>query len=334
MADGTNKQTTLDLSLRDQLWHKHPIILARAVLPTPAVASTIAIVLKAARTQRNSCAFWAHPLSGKSSCVRSLESVLAQQFPGCGVFIYETKRKRVCAEGALLEDILSTMNYEPKLQRSLSGKRDQTTRALYAFAAPRGHLFIIVDEAQDLHEEELCWLKNIINWLVGRDCQVTVVLFGQQELLTLRDGLLAKGRSDLYFRYMSEMYEFENVRNADDLAVIFLACDEKSEFPRDSGCSYTRFLWPQAFDHGVRLRAHALTAWKAFASASLNTRCEQGVSINWVAKVLAELAWMTKDDDRAGFDIGASMWSTAIALAGYRDEPFVRLRKVSRKKTK
>lgn len=323
MADGPDEKTTSYLVLRNDLWGDHPIIAARAVLPTPAVVSTVAIVCRTARLQRGSCAFWAHPMSGKTSCVRSLEQVLAQQFPGCGVFVYEAKKKAVCAEGPFLEDILSTMNYQVKLQRSLSGKRDQALRALYAYAAPRGHLFFIVDEAQDINELELCWLKAIINWLVRRDCRVTVVMFGQQELLALRRTLMTKARSDLDVRYTSELYEFENIRNADDLSITFAACDENSEFPASSGCSYSRFLWPQAFAHGFRLAAQAKTAWKAFVKASPNTRCKQGICMRWIALVLAELAHATKDEDRATFGVDEAMWTAAIAASGYVDRPFV-----------
>ncbi|WP_137915467.1 hypothetical protein [Rudaea sp. 3F27F6] len=156
-------------------------------------------------------------------------------------------------------------------------KRDQTLRALYAYAAPRGHLFFIIDEAQEINELELCWLKAIINWLVRRDCRVTVVMFGQQELLILRDTLITNARSDLDVRYTSELYEFENIRDAKDLSVTFAACDESSEFPVGSGCSYSHFFWPLAFAHGFRLAPQAEMAWAAFVKASPNTRCKNGI---------------------------------------------------------
>src|SRR5438445_1844455 len=165
-----NETETLDylLKLREGFWFEHPIVTARAVLPTPSVTATVALVSKAARRQRSAIAFWGHPMSGKSSCIRVLEQVLARDFPGCGVLVYEAKKKAVCAEGAFLEDVLATLNFSVKLQRSLSGKRDQAMRALYAYAAPRGHLFLVIDEAQEMGEQELCWLKAINNWLAGQ----------------------------------------------------------------------------------------------------------------------------------------------------------------------
>jgi len=324
MTDGCGENVASYLRLRKDLWSEHPIIAARAVLPTPAVVSTVAIVCRTARLQRGSCAFWAHPMSGKTSCVRSLEQVLTQQYSGCGVFVYEAKKKAVCAEGAFLEDILSTMNYEARLQRTLSGKRDQTLRALYAYAAPRGHLFFVIDEAQEISELELCWLKTIINWLVRRDCRVTVVMFGQQELLILRKTLMTNARSDLDVRYTSELYEFENIRNAEDLSVAFAACDENSEFPAGSGCSYTHFLWPLAFAGGFRLASQAKTAWAAFVKASVNTHCKQGICMRWVALVLAELAEATNENDRATFGVDEATWTAAIQAAGYVDQVYVR----------
>jgi hypothetical protein len=328
-----SSENTKSLSLmRKELWFEHPILAARAVLPTPAVVATIAIVCKVGRSHRGSAAFWAHPLSGKTSCIRSMEQVLAQQFAGCGVFVYEAKKKQVCAEGAFLEDILTTMNYEARLQRSLSGKRDQTMRALYAYAAPRGHLFFLIDEAQEIHEQELCWLKTLINWLVNRDCRVTVVMFGQQELLAMREALVTKARSDLDARYTSELYEFENVMNAVDLKIALASCDTGSEYPVESGWSYTQFLWPQAFAHGFRLAEQAETAWTAFLKASPTTRCAQGISMRWVALTLAELAESTKDEDRRSFGVDEAIWSKAVERAGYIDRPAVPLKRGRRRR--
>jgi len=325
MLDGSADNKKSLGVLREELWRKHPILMRRAVLPTPAVQSAIAIACKAAFGQRDSVAFWANPLSGKSSCVRSLGVVLARDFPGCGILVYEAKKKQVCAEGAFLEDVLDTMNFEVKKGRTLSAKRTQTMRALYAHAAPRGHLFLIIDEAQEMAEGEFCWLKAIINWLVERDCCVTVLLFGQHELLDLRQNLITKGRSDLHARYMAELYEFENIHNEEELQVTFAACDSQSEYPANSGWSYTRFLWPEAFAHGFTLAKQASTAWLAFVKASPNTGCAFGVSMRWVARVLAELADATKDEDRASFGIDPTMWATAIERAGYVDEkPLVR----------
>ena len=49
MADGSDEKTVSYLLLRKNLWDEHPIIAARAVLPTPAVVSTVAIVCHTAR---------------------------------------------------------------------------------------------------------------------------------------------------------------------------------------------------------------------------------------------------------------------------------------------
>jgi hypothetical protein len=237
--------------------------------------------------------------------------------------VNEAKMNWVCAEGAFLKDVLSTMNCKPKLQRSLTSNRIQALRVLYACAAPRAHLFFSIDEAQEIHESELCWLKSIINWLVRRDCLVTVLAFGQQELLTMREALMPSARSDLDGRYTNELYEFEIIRNATDLSATFAACDTKSEFPPDIGYSYTHFWWPRAFEHGFRLMPQGAAAWTAFINASPNTHCANGISMRWVAKVLAELAQAKKDADAASFEVDEAMLVAAIRAAGFMDLPSV-----------
>lgn len=316
------------LKTREQVWDEHPVISAHAALPTPPVLSATKLIKKAARRQRGSIAFWANPLTGKSSCIRLIEIVLPRDLPGCGVFVYEAKKKDVIAEGTFLEDILSTMDYEPKVQRSLAGKRDQVVRALYALAAPRQHLFIVIDEAQELLEQELCWLKFIINWLIRHSCRVTVVLFGQQELCALRDSLVSSARSDLDIRYTKEMYEFENIFTVKDLEETFAVCDAQSEFPIGTGWSYTQFLWPIAFENGFRLARQAPVVFTAFIELSPQTKGSRGLSMQWVASAVAELADATRESDRASFCPTLQDWKEAIKSSGYIDFPPV-LRKKS-----
>jgi len=232
------------LSTRDSQWDNHPIIEASAVLPTPPISWAQALVKSCGRRHRSSLAFWAHPMTGKSACIRSLEKMLPIWYPGCGVLIYEGKVKSsAVAEGAFLEDILKTLNYEPKIQHSLAAKRDQVKNALYALSAVGRHLFVLIDEAQELKEQELCWLKEALNWInLKQKFKVAVILFGQQELLDLQRDLIGKGRSDLHIRYTSRLMEFETIRKSADLAPPFNACDVGSEYPVGTGWSYTRFL--------------------------------------------------------------------------------------------
>lgn len=174
-----------------------------------------------------------------------------------------------------------------------------------------------------------------INALSRHGYTVTVVMFGQHELIQRATELQQQGRTDLHARFFQDLYEFEGVMKAVDLEVIFHACDEGSEFPDGKGWSYTQFLWPQAFAHGFRLASQSEYVWDAFMTASPNTHLRRGLSMNWVARLLAEFAQATRDNDLPIFDPTSKMWSLALRAIGYCDNhrPLRRAKRGGRRAT-
>lgn len=313
--------TTL-LQMRKRLWQKHPVVSAGAVLPTRPLGWVTSIVIICGRRQRSAVAFWAHPLCGKSSCIEVLVRVLPSHFPGCGILVHEATSSLVLAEGTFIADLLHSMDFEPKIRHELAEKRNQLRRALYALGADGEHLFLLIDEAQELDEMELRWLKGAINWLIGRKLKVTVVLFGQQELMWLRNGLAATGRSDLNARFTAMLHEFESPTKLIDILPALEACDGGSEWPEGSGWSYTHFLWPAAFRAGLRLAKQSGPMWLAFKNAAMNTKGRAaGVGMNYFAEALAALADLTRDRDSPDFQFTNEDWAQAVAICGYAQRP-------------
>lgn len=310
---------TAVLAMRDELWAAHPVITETAIVPTDTILRAYAIVSRAARRHRDSVAFWANPGTGKSSCIDAMKQLLCTQFEHCAVVVYEAKTRVVVAEGAFIEDMLIELGYTAKIQSSLSGKRKQLERFLYALAATGGRLVIFIDEAQELHSHELCWLKCMINWLTRRMSFITVVLFGQHELIDKKNEILTFGRSDLNLRFTNSLYEFEAVLNRSELAHVLANYDGNSEFPNGSHISYTKFLWPRAYANGFRLQGAADWIWQAFSSMSLSTHLANGISMFWVARALSEIAISTKDLDAPALRLAESDWCSALGRLQYTD---------------
>lgn len=294
----------------------HPIILAKAVLPSPPIREVTQLVVSRARRNRRSLAFWAHPLAGKSSCIAALRNILPSHFRGCAIVLYEPSSKDTIAEGTLIEDILSSIDYAPKIQRTLAGKRDQLLRSLFVMASEGRHLFLIIDEAQNLMAKELGWLKRIVNWLIARQLKVTVVLFGQSELKSLHT-TMQTAHSDLVARFMSEFIEFRNLESAEDLRVTLAACDELSEFPLGSGWSYTEYLWPEAFASGFRLADCADVLFEEFRALAGSENTGEGIGIQWISEVLALVGEVAAKSDGPKFSIGKEAWAAAIRESGF-----------------
>lgn len=298
----------------------HPIIQARAVLPTPAIREVTSLVISKARRNRFSLAFWAPPMCGKSSCVSYLRRILPAHFTDCAIVRYEPSSKVTVAEGTLIEDLLSSINYAPRIQRSLAAKRDQLLRALYAMSIKGRHLFLLIDEAQNLLGKELGWLKRVVNWLIDADIHVTVVLFGQSQLQSLHQRILPKN-PDLVIRFMSELIEFRNITSVDDLRVTLDCCDLDSEYPPGSGWSYTKYLWPEAYAHGFRLADCADAMLLAFREASPDYTGREGLGMQWVAEVLALVAEDALLSDGPKFRIRRKLWNDLVEASRYKYRP-------------
>lgn len=300
-------------SLRD----RHPLLMAAAVLPTAPVKEVARLVFDRAQRFRSSIAFWAHPLCGKSSCIYALEKLAPAQFPGSAFVVYEPSSKEVAAEGALIEDLLSIIDYEPRVHRSLAGKRDQLLRALYAMSVSGRHLFLVIDEAQNLHVKDLGWLKRVVNWLNVHEIKVTVVLFGQSQLCTMHQRFMAE-MPDLTIRFMAELIEFRSLQDAADLRVVLKSCDEETEYPRGSGWSYTQYLWPCAHANGFRLANCASELYEAFRAQSAGTVDHEGISMQWVAEALMLVGQENEGADAEALRIPRVTWERAILDSGYR----------------
>lgn len=175
------------LAARERYWDEHPIITETAALPTRAVQDATARVIRLARKGRGSIAFWADPMVGKSTCIKALIREIHDRFPSAGIVLFESVEDRQQAEGRVLLDILKAIDYAPKVERQLGGKRDQVRRALLAYSGPAKRLFFIFDEAQEITNAEFGWIKAVINKLVVHGIKTTTVLFGQRELRKRRD---------------------------------------------------------------------------------------------------------------------------------------------------
>ena len=296
---------------RERLWAQHPIICEAAVLPSTSVQNAVWAVIEGARKTRFSYASWADPVTGKSRCLTAIENFIRQEHPGSGVLRYEAMREESSAEGRLLEDILLQMAIAAPIARSLAGKRDQLTRALLALAGVDMHLYMLIDEAQELHIRELNWLKGVINKVILKQVKVTVVLMGQKQLLDRIDELKAAGRQDLLERFFKRVVEFKGCRTVEDLATLCEAMDIKSEYPEGSGWSYTMFLFPRAYENGLRLQAKAQVLWQAFTALRSASEVQRGIPMEAISSYLAQICLLHKDLDSADMELDLGLLEEA-----------------------
>lgn len=318
--------------LREELWSKHPLVLADAHVSTAPLLKAYKRIKWCARRSRSSIAFWAFPLTGKSFAIEVIIQLLRRDYPECAIVSYEADSKsknrvpnkntkeQVWAPtslGGFLRSLLDEIAYEPRRERTNDGQKRQLNSALYALAADSGRIFLIVDEAQELIEAEYCWLKKIINALIKKRVIVTIILFGQKELKDRRNILKSECRSDLFVRFAQSLYSYEGITCVEDLRDFLAQCDVNSEYPEGSGLTYTHFLWPRAFENGFRLADCAEDLWNALTAIVPLGASQKGIAMHWVAHAVAEFADITKNKDGPQFKTSASLWSKAVRATDF-----------------
>jgi hypothetical protein len=249
--------------------------------------------------------------------MQAIRVAMEDSYPGIGILEFEPSEKdrNTFAEGTFIEGLLSAMEFELKPARSLQGKRTQILSLLWTASEPSGRILILLDEAQGFDAREYIWLKRIINLLVKRHIIVTVVLFGQRELKKKRKTLQELGRSDLHTRFMRALRPFRGIRMM-ELREVLQRYDADSLYPDDTGWTFTHFLWPDAYEAGFRLASCAGHLEKSFR-ASLGEESNAEVGMQWIAHTIAELADLTRDQDRAVWTPSEKDWNDAVAASGF-----------------
>ncbi|MDG2538729.1 hypothetical protein P5Y53_13725 [Dyella jiangningensis] len=300
---------------RERSWLDHPIIMECAILPTRTVKDAVARTMLASRKARASISFWADPLTGKSSCIQAIVKAVLNKYPGAGILSLESVEDTNQAEGRLLTSILTSINFAHRVDRELAGKRDQVKRSLIAMSGPERRIFIIIDEAQEITDDEYGWLKAVINGLCTSGIKVCTILFGQRELVTRKAELKANGRSDLYERFLKGLMEFRGVRAQADMDAICDALDCHSEYPAGSGWTYTRFLFPRAYDSGFRFKSLSAMVWEKIKEHVPSTMLKKGLPMDVVAALIANLCLECRHVDAPSFVPTEPMINKALRAA-------------------
>jgi hypothetical protein len=82
---------------------------------------------------------------------------------------------------------------------------------------------------------------------------LTVLLVGQKELLHQKSALMQAKKAQIIGRFMIHEYKFSGIENITDIGVCLRGYDVESEFPEQSGWSFVRYFFPEAFSQGYRL---------------------------------------------------------------------------------
>jgi hypothetical protein len=141
--------------------------------------------------------------------------------------------------------------------------RLRVTNAFVSLASQvkRNVVYLFIDEAQQMRELELGFLKDLSNELEGEQVQLVTLLFGQDPGLSAAiSDLDQKGNFALISRFANRQLRFRSFSTLEDFEDLLDAIDKKLD---DNGVPYTAFFFPEAFAAGYRLKREARRFYSA-----------------------------------------------------------------------
>jgi len=126
---------------------------------------------------------------------------------------------------------------------------------------------LFIDEAFMLTEKDFIWLMDIYNNLDMRNVHMTVLMFGTNELKSIKSAYCQARRFQIVDRFMVEEYEYKGVASAKDT----LACLHNMDVVLSSypgKLILTQTFFPGAFMDKKYLAGCANVLWDAFLDLS------------------------------------------------------------------
>lgn len=163
------------------------------------------------------------------------------------------------------------------------------------------------------------WLMDIFNELDRDGICMTVVLVGQEELLDQRIAFLQNKKVQIIGRFMVHTFKFEGIRRFTDLKTCLTGFDDYSEYPPESGWSFTRYYFPEAFDQGFRLQSCAEEMFDVLNDLRREHGIKKALEIP-MQYVTLTIEYCLKHFGADGHDvkwINKAHWREAIERSGY-----------------
>ncbi|WP_457306784.1 ATP-binding protein, partial [Polaromonas sp. P5_E6] len=262
-----------------------------------------------------------------TTAIRLIKEKIQETLNGTPVVVHIARRHAKSDEARFYRELLESSEMGVPPGRDATDRFNRLWKGWWSWVLTRRskRIVLIVDEAQKLSEAEYSWLIDVANTLAEKRISLCVVLFGQPDLLGLRQTFFQVGRMDILGRFMVQVHTFEGIKNAEQLAEVMLALDDEvlSEYPLGSGCACTQFFAPRAFAAGWRLHCYAIQLWAEFQRCAVNvgqdlTAQPMQVAMAWVRIALVHVLQQVMLVDDPRLILPENLWRNAAECSGYQ----------------
>lgn len=319
----------LDEQTRQTYIVDHPLMLATGgyALPTPPLIAALTQIIGSIMAGTPGIAWVAVPRFGKTTAIRLIREKIGETLNQTPVVVHVARRHAKSDEKRFYRELLESSSLAVPPGREAGDFFNRLWKGWWSWVLTHRskRIVLIIDEAQKLSEAEYSWLIDLANILAEKRISVCVVLFGQPELLSVRQTFFQVGRMDILGRFMVQVHTFEGIKNAEQLAQVMLALDDEylSEYPPGSLCACTQFFAPRAFLAGWRLHHYAIELWREFERCAVESGQDfaenpMQVAMAWVRIALVYVLQqiMVVDDERLILPV--DVWKNAAERSGYQ----------------
>lgn len=300
---------------------RHPVELRGSIFLTPPIEAMKKAVKGWMDSGISGGLIFGHQRYGKTRAVRALVQqwslITKSRMPA---YYLDVRTRSVPNEDGFFEDLLSGMRHQFPSKGKAKDKRNRARDFLICEAerAESDTVMLTIDNAHRLSTIHYDWLCNLFDELDDANILAFTLSVGEPDLKSIRDGFESSGQMQSVGRFMVEEHWFHGIRRQAELESLFGWFDAKV-FPDNSGWTYSRYYYPEAFDNGWRLRNEAPVVWALWDE--VRRRRDLGASLEipmvYLAAVTKQFLRRGDELDREKFLGGESIWRPLISQCGY-----------------
>lgn len=302
----------------------HPIEQGHYLVPTKEVLRLMESLIRIVNNRLPGMIVYGRPRIGKTSAVKfAIENLPTQIGMPLPILIANSNSYRVPSEEKFFLDLLNDFKFPFPARRKPAEMRRQIVNLMMEKAekSKMRRIMLIMDEAHRLTEFHFNWLMDIYNELDREKISMSVLSVGQEDLLSRRTFFLEQKKSQIIGRFMTHEHHYYGIRTLDEIKLILKCYDspEISEYPKNSGWSYTRYFFPEGYTNGSRLEEDASIIHQLF----VDIRKEYGLAsdfeipMEYFAFTIENALKINGAHGEQYEWISEEQWRQAIKLSGY-----------------
>lgn len=180
-------------------------------------------------------------------------------------------------------------------------------------------IVLFIDEANYMFEQDFIWLMDIHNRLERFGIRLTTLLVGTKDIIHLKSYFIKSNKQQIVGRFMIHEHRFLGVKNINDLQICLASYDFGAEYPEESGWTYTKYFFPDAYDDGFTLNSQAEVLYECYRTIMQENKFtgEFEIPMQYVTLTIDNCLRRYGSDGLSYKWISANEWRAAIIDSGF-----------------